>query len=386
MKTLLILAKDGPVLTSGIPWDSLGIRPVYPGKDEFQADALLCDEGSFVGSEGLNLPVILLTHNDPEMEDVIAVAPSQSTEPLMAALRKLMIFLNICQANELYCSGPREVFQEELPNMSAEAFWENVLVDSSCLRSSEEYMAASARCGDRLLQGQQYVLSMFMIYSHKARFTSWKPNTLESVAKALLAEVMDCRDIPVIEINRTQYFTINKFRPGQDPQIFSRCCDLVTERFLDSWGMNVFAMASVPTEVEGLWRQRLRLVLEFDSFYSNIGRNAATTLVENVRYLVEQSEEQVPSRGELAQRLGFNPDYLSRIFHQQSGKTLVDYLEEVRLRRAKRLLYDRGIPISEIASRLGYQNFSSFTQMFRRNTGMTPSQFRKSLNSVTKEQ
>lgn len=379
MKTLLILAANGRIITSGIPWEDLDLRPMYPGDEDAPAEALLCDEESFLDLDRPNLPVIVLTHKKLDLEDVIVVAPSHSPEPLIAAFRRLVILLNIRQANELYCSEPQEVFSEELPNMSAEEFWENVLVDSSCLRSSGEYMAASAQCGNKLVPGQQYVLSMFMIYSHKAKFTSWKPNTLEAVSKMLLAEVMGCQDIPVIEINRTQYFTINRFQPGQDPQAFSRRCDQVTERFLDSWGMNVFAVSAVPTEVEGLWRQRLRLVLEFDSFYSNIGRSATTTLVENVRYLVEQSEEQVPSRSELAQRLGFNPDYLSRIFHQQSGKTLVDYLEEVRLRRAKSLLCDRNMPVSEIASRLGYQNFSSFTQMFRRNTGKTPSQFRKDL-------
>lgn len=381
MKTLLILAKNGRGIAAGISWEELGMVPTYPGEYDAHIDALLCDEESFPAPDWPELPAIVLTHREFEQENVITAVPSQSLEPLMAALRRMVILLNIRQANELYCSEPQEVFSEELPNMSAEEFWENVLVDSSCLRSSEEYMVASVRCGNRLKPGQQYVLSMFMIYSHKAKFTSWKPNTLEAVSKALLAEVMGCQDIPVIEINRTQYFTINRFQPGQDPQAFSRRCDRVTERFLDSWGMNVFAISAVPTEVEGLWRQRLQLVLEFDSFYSNIGRSAATTLVENVRYLVEQSDEQVPSRSELAQRLGFNPDYLSRIFHQQSGKTLVDYLEEVRLRRAKRLLCDRELTVSEIASRLGYQNFSSFTQMFRRNTGMTPSQFRKSLKN-----
>jgi len=82
----------------------------------------------------------------------------------------------------------------------------------------------------------------------------------------------------------------------------------------------------------------------------------------------------------LAELVFFNPSYLSRLFKQVTGINLSEYIAEIRLTRAKRLLTDPNLKIQEVADRLGYGTATNFTRSFRKATNMTPQDYRTSLN------
>lgn len=82
----------------------------------------------------------------------------------------------------------------------------------------------------------------------------------------------------------------------------------------------------------------------------------------------------------LADLVYFNPSYLSRLFKQVTGINLSEYIAEIRLTRAKRLLEDPNLRIQEVADRLGYGTATNFTRSFRKATQMTPQDYRASLN------
>ena len=74
----------------------------------------------------------------------------------------------------------------------------------------------------------------------------------------------------------------------------------------------------------------------------------------------------------LAELMGMNPDYLGRIFREYSGYTVVEYLSKVRIDKAKELLKSTDMRVKEVAAAVGYSNFSYFSQVFKKATGMTP--------------
>ncbi|MCI3926990.1 response regulator [Paenibacillus sp. TRM 82003] len=82
----------------------------------------------------------------------------------------------------------------------------------------------------------------------------------------------------------------------------------------------------------------------------------------------------------LAELAYFNPSYLSRLFKQATGINLSEYIADVRLTRAKRLLEDPSLKIQEVADRLGYGTATNFTRSFRKATHMTPQEYRSSVN------
>lgn len=74
---------------------------------------------------------------------------------------------------------------------------------------------------------------------------------------------------------------------------------------------------------------------------------------------------------DLADAVGCSPAYLSRLVSAATGKTPTALILEQRLLAAQDLL-TRGFPVAEVAARVGYQDTSHFTRLFRRHTGYSP--------------
>lgn len=73
-----------------------------------------------------------------------------------------------------------------------------------------------------------------------------------------------------------------------------------------------------------------------------------------------------------------SPYYLSHLFREELDITFVEYLTRVRIERAKYLLKNDTVPIITVASNVGYEDPSYFSKVFKRNTGFSPNQYRKS--------
>lgn len=72
---------------------------------------------------------------------------------------------------------------------------------------------------------------------------------------------------------------------------------------------------------------------------------------------------------------GITPQYVSRLFKEQSGQGLHDYISQVRTAEAKKLLQE-GVTIEEIASRVGFSSSSAFIRVFKKYEGITPGRFK----------
>ena len=81
---------------------------------------------------------------------------------------------------------------------------------------------------------------------------------------------------------------------------------------------------------------------------------------------------------EMATKFGFSERNLKRRFHMATGVSPNQYLQKVRIAKAKKLLLSTSMSVKEICYQVGYQNDSFFTRAFKNNTGVTPSQWRTS--------
>jgi AraC-like DNA-binding protein len=87
----------------------------------------------------------------------------------------------------------------------------------------------------------------------------------------------------------------------------------------------------------------------------------------------------------LSKRFGFNPNYLIRVFSSKTGLTPIQYLQEIRLEKAKEYLEFTALPITEIAEKVGW-SLSYFSKILKKRVGLSPSQYRSSLlNEVGKD-
>lgn len=81
----------------------------------------------------------------------------------------------------------------------------------------------------------------------------------------------------------------------------------------------------------------------------------------------------------MAHRLGCSADYLSHIFHKETGETLIHYIHRQRMLGALEVIGNPALTVSEIAWACGFADAGYFTRVFRKHTGMTPQAYRKNL-------
>lgn len=103
----------------------------------------------------------------------------------------------------------------------------------------------------------------------------------------------------------------------------------------------------------------------------------ASAAVQKVKLYIEEHVGEEISRDELAAKVYLHPDYMNRLFKEQVGTSFSNYVIQVRLNYAKYLLQTTNASISDVAVDVGYPNMAYFTKIFKRLTGMTPTEFRK---------
>lgn len=79
----------------------------------------------------------------------------------------------------------------------------------------------------------------------------------------------------------------------------------------------------------------------------------------------------------ISEKFHFSYSYLSTIFTEKYGINFTKYLKKVRIQHAKRLLTETTDPLSEICSQVGYTDLGYFSRVFKEETGMSPSHYRK---------
>jgi AraC family transcriptional regulator len=102
----------------------------------------------------------------------------------------------------------------------------------------------------------------------------------------------------------------------------------------------------------------------------------AVGLIDN--HLAEEVEGRVALRT-VARDVGMSYFHFSRAFKQSMGMSPTNYIAERRIDRAKKLIQETDLPISEVALRSGFSSQSHFTTSFRRLAGVTPRSFRKQM-------
>ncbi len=92
---------------------------------------------------------------------------------------------------------------------------------------------------------------------------------------------------------------------------------------------------------------------------------------------IRTQPHRLPTVEQMAEQVGLSEAHFSRIFHQAMGQTARDFLVETRLHAARELLSTTDLSIGAIAERLGYADIYFFSRQFKRKTGITPTDYRR---------
>lgn len=101
-----------------------------------------------------------------------------------------------------------------------------------------------------------------------------------------------------------------------------------------------------------------------------------SSILESVLAYIDEHYEQDIHLETLAQAYKISSRYLRKIFMEQVGFSAIEYITMLRIERAKDLLKNTQISISDIAMNVGYNSFQYFSMIFKKKTGVSPKDFR----------
>lgn len=112
------------------------------------------------------------------------------------------------------------------------------------------------------------------------------------------------------------------------------------------------------------------------SSFAKAERNSESRRVRMVKEHINQHYTQEITLTQMADMVGMSPAAFSRFFKLRTGKTLSDYIIDIRLGFASRMLVDTTKTISEICFECGFNNLSNFNRIFKKKKGFPPKIFR----------
>ena len=100
-------------------------------------------------------------------------------------------------------------------------------------------------------------------------------------------------------------------------------------------------------------------------------------IVNRIKAYVSENIAQTITLEILSEVAELSPNYISTLFYKETGINFKDYLISVRIDKAKELLKNTQLKIYEVANAVGYEDTRYFSDVFCRNVGCLPSQYRK---------
>ncbi|WP_151732820.1 AraC family transcriptional regulator [Paenibacillus tengchongensis] len=101
-----------------------------------------------------------------------------------------------------------------------------------------------------------------------------------------------------------------------------------------------------------------------------------------VQYLKDHYREEIVLK-DMSNEFGISYSYMRKVVYDLTGKSMIDYLNQLRIEKAKELLLDTDLTIKQIATEVGYYNVQSFNRFFRKYEGMPPSSYKSAKSKNT---
>ncbi len=134
---------------------------------------------------------------------------------------------------------------------------------------------------------------------------------------------------------------------------------------------------SLPLWQEDFTRQMLALAQLLSD------QQSKTSVIREIAAYIDEHYAEELSLQDIAERCSLSREYISRRFKQEMGENISEYIERIRMDRAKVLLRNPQLRIAQISEMVGYQDDKYFSKVFKKAAGVSPNQYRKNSSTAT---
>lgn len=100
-------------------------------------------------------------------------------------------------------------------------------------------------------------------------------------------------------------------------------------------------------------------------------------VLDRAKAYIQEHYRRDISMEQAAEHVNLSPYYFSKLFKEQTGETFIDYVTGLRIERAKKLIGQEELSLKEICYEVGYKDPNYFSRVFKKITGLTPSEYRQ---------
>ena len=108
---------------------------------------------------------------------------------------------------------------------------------------------------------------------------------------------------------------------------------------------------------------------------------AEPTVITRAKQYIKDHQEEELSLGQVAKSVNTSTFYFCKLFKKTTGLNYTDYVSRLRIEKAKNLLLNPNLRVSEIAYQVGFQSLTHFNRVFKRILGQSPTEYRQKLSN-----
>jgi len=191
------------------------------------------------------------------------------------------------------------------------------------------------------------------------------------------------------DLFRKRYPEVN-FDPAPNLCFADRAGRIVTAGGVTSWhdlALHIISRYVSPGEALRIAKvYLLKWHSEGDLSYANIVRRLphADSIVRRCEDWLREHFRDADALAQVTELSAIPERTLKRRFKASTGSSLIEYLQNLRVEEAKRLLESTELPMEDISEQTGYSDTSFFRRLFKRLTGLTPSKYRRMFQPILK--
>ncbi len=116
---------------------------------------------------------------------------------------------------------------------------------------------------------------------------------------------------------------------------------------------------------------------QFEMIMTSIGYSSRDSIIDDIVHYINHNYSENITLENIAPLFGYNSSYLGKIFSKKMGINFNSYLDNIRIEHSKELLLKDKTQVYKIAEIVGYRNVDYFHIKFKKNTGISPAEFRR---------
>lgn len=121
----------------------------------------------------------------------------------------------------------------------------------------------------------------------------------------------------------------------------------------------------------------MRTIIGSTADHVSVASSNKSRLIYECRQYIDEHYEENLTVSEISRHIGVSLSYLSRVFKASTGNTIINYINEKKIEKAKDYLANTDMKIYEIADKLGFENTTYFSYFFKKYTGMSPKDYKE---------